>query len=148
MHGFQGDEYDIVFCMFSPAMDNDQEKYQVPNILHPLGKKNFYHKKNILNVAISRAKDYLFIMVPDENTPNIQNFVYWSEMQNLMNTLKINYNDFKYTDIEKHIFDVQNHIENHSLKTEHQIVNIYSEPFIEYFVTTSDAAVDVQIKKR
>jgi hypothetical protein len=147
VHGFQGDEYDIVFCVFSPAMDNDQEKYQVPSILHYLGKKNFYHKKNILNVAISRAKDYLFIMVPDDNTTNIQNFVYWTELQNIMNRLQIQFTDFKHTDIEKHIFNEQNHIENHSLKTEHQIVNIYSKPFIEYFVTTSDVAVDIQIKK-
>ena len=33
----------------------------------------FLNKKNILNVAISRARDYLFIVIPDDETEGVEN---------------------------------------------------------------------------
>lgn len=31
----------------------------------------FLNKKNIINIAISRARDYLFIVIPDDSTENV-----------------------------------------------------------------------------
>lgn len=141
VHGFQGDEYDIVFCVFSPS------SYSISSKDHHLGKKNFLHKKNILNVAISRAKDYLFILIPDDSTEQISNFVYWNEMKQILSSDKIKdyYQNFSDEEIEKFIFNDKKHIERNSFRTEHQTVNIYSKPFTKYFVTSDDNAIDIQI---
>ena len=36
-------------------------------------KEMFLNKKNIINVSISRARDYLFIIMPDDDTENVDN---------------------------------------------------------------------------
>ena len=54
IHGFQGDECDIIFAVFNPP----------PSITD--SKEMFLNKRNINNVSISRAKDYLFIVMPDD----------------------------------------------------------------------------------
>lgn len=61
IHGFQGDECDIIFAVFNTP----------PTITS--GKDMFLNKRNIINVSISRAKDYLFIVMPDDDTENINN---------------------------------------------------------------------------
>ena len=61
IHGFQGDECDIVISLFNPP----------PSISN--SPDMFLNKQNILNVSISRAKDYLFILMPDEKTENLYN---------------------------------------------------------------------------
>lgn len=33
----------------------------------------FLNKRNIINVSISRARDYLFVVMPDDDTDNISN---------------------------------------------------------------------------
>ena len=61
IHGFQGDECDIIFSIFNtPPTISDS-------------KETFLNKRNIINVAISRARDYLFIVMPDDHTENIAN---------------------------------------------------------------------------
>lgn len=52
IHGFQGDECDIVFAIFNTP----------PYISR--SKNMFLNKRNIINVSISRARDYLFIVMP------------------------------------------------------------------------------------
>ena len=61
IHGFQGDECDIVLALFNPP----------PGI--STNRNMFLNKQNIINVAISRAKDYLFVLMPDEETDNVHN---------------------------------------------------------------------------
>jgi superfamily I DNA and/or RNA helicase len=61
IHGFQGDECDIVIALFNPP----------PSI--STSKDMFLNRQNIVNVAISRAKDYLFVLLPDDETENVQN---------------------------------------------------------------------------
>ena len=59
IHGFQGDECDIIFAVFNtpPSISTTKEM--------------FLNKMNIINVSISRAKDYLFIVMPNDETENI-----------------------------------------------------------------------------
>jgi hypothetical protein len=61
IHGFQGDECDIIITVFNPP----------PKI--STSSRMFLNKQNILNVAISRARDYLFIVMPNEETEGIKN---------------------------------------------------------------------------
>jgi superfamily I DNA and/or RNA helicase len=55
VHGFQGDECDIIVAVYNPPARG--MKRNAGNV--------FVNKKNILNVAISRAQDYLFLLMPD-----------------------------------------------------------------------------------
>ncbi len=52
IHSFQGDECDIIIVVLNqpPIISTDP--------------RMFLNKQNILNVAISRARDYLFIVMP------------------------------------------------------------------------------------
>ena len=61
IHGFQGDECDIIIAVFNPP----------PTI--SASPQMFLNKQNILNVAISRARDYLFIVMPDGQTEGFGN---------------------------------------------------------------------------
>ncbi len=61
IHGFQGDECDIIIAVLNPP----------PTISS--SPRMFLNKQNILNVAISRARDYLFIVMPDGETEGIRN---------------------------------------------------------------------------
>ena len=61
IHGFQGDECDIIIAVFNPP----------PAISR--SPQMFLNKQNILNVAISRARDYLFIVMPDDETEGVEN---------------------------------------------------------------------------
>ncbi|MEI9809452.1 MAG: C-terminal helicase domain-containing protein [Bacteroidota bacterium] len=51
IHGFQGDECDIIISIFNPPLSISQ---------HP---GMFLNRQNILNVSISRARDYLFVIM-------------------------------------------------------------------------------------
>ncbi len=143
VHGFQGDENDIVICLFNPS------RHSISSAKHHKGKKNFLHQQNILNVAISRARDYLFILVPDNETANIDNFVLWRKMEGILQSKKLKdcHTDYSNKQIEKFIFGDERHIENNSFRTDHQLVNVYSTPIKKYYVTSNVNAVDVHIKR-
>jgi hypothetical protein len=72
IHGFQGDECDAIIAVSNPP----------PNI--SANPQMFLNRHNILNVAISRARDYLFILMPDERTENIQNLQKVSMIERLV----------------------------------------------------------------
>jgi superfamily I DNA and/or RNA helicase len=71
IHGFQGDECDIIIALFNPP----------PRI--SASKDMFLNKLNIINVSISRARDYLFIIMPDDDTENIGNLTMIKRVENL-----------------------------------------------------------------
>ncbi|MDO4539354.1 MAG: AAA domain-containing protein, partial [Coriobacteriales bacterium] len=56
IHGFQGDECDVMIVVLNTP----------PSISAKPGM--FLNKRNILNVSVSRARDSLILLVPDENT--------------------------------------------------------------------------------
>lgn len=131
IHGFQGDECDIVFAVFNPP----------PKI--SASKEMFLNKKNIINVSVSRARDYLFIVMPDDNTENIENLSLINEVESIC----IDNGSLEYLspDIEELIFDDSHYLENNSFATSHQIVNVYGKPELKYEIRSEDTAVDIQI---
>ncbi len=54
VHAFQGDERDIIIFVLNPPSTRP-------------GRFSHFANKNLINVAISRARDYLFILYPDED---------------------------------------------------------------------------------
>ena len=134
IHGFQGDECDIIFAVFNTP----------PSI--SASKDMFLNKKNIINVSISRARDYLFVVMPDDNTENIDNLRLVKRVENLIHNTD-SWTEFLSPDLEDLMFGDSKYLENNAFSTSHQSVNVYGLPEKCYEVRTEDAAVDVQIHK-
>ncbi len=134
IHGFQGDECDIIFAVFNtpPSISSSKEM--------------FLNKKNIINVSISRARDYLFVVMPDDNTENISNLSLIKRVEGLIHDTDA-WAEFKSSDLEVLMFGDSKYLESNAFSTSHQSVNVYSLPEKRYEFRTEDAAVDVQILK-
>lgn len=134
IHGFQGDECDIIFAVFNTP----------PSIT--AGKDMFLNKRNIINVSISRAKDYLFIVMPDDDTENIHNLRLVKRVEQLVKNSEDFSESFTH-DLEFQMFGNRTYLENNSFSTGHQSVNVYGLPEKLYEIRSEDAAVDVQIHR-
>lgn len=134
IHGFQGDECDIVFAVFNTP----------PSITS--GKDMFLNKRNIINVSISRAKDYLFIVMPDDNTENINNLRLVKRIEQLVKE-NDSFTEVHTQDLEQLMFGSNTYLEDNSFSTGHQSVNVYGLPEKRYEIRSEETAVDVQIHR-
>ena len=132
IHGFQGDECDIIVSVFNTP----------PSIT--TSNSMFLNKKNIVNVSISRAKDYLFIVMPDDNTENVNNLELIKKLENLCK-INNNYSEYNSNDIERLMFGNSKWLEENSFSTGHQNVNVYKLPEKHYEIRSEDKAIDIQI---
>lgn len=132
IHGFQGDECDIIIALFNPP----------PKI--SMHKEMFLNKLNIVNVSISRARDYLIVLMPDDETENIDNLTLIKKVERLCKEQK-NWFEQQSPEIEELIFGSRSYLEDNSFSTSHQLVNVYGKPERRYEVRSEDNAVDVQI---
>lgn len=131
IHGFQGDECDIVFALFNPP----------PSI--STSKDMFLNRQNIVNVAISRAKDYLFVLMPDEDTENVQNLFLINKLRRIIE--KDLYIEKTTRELEDLLFDNETYLEENAFSTGHQLVNVYGVPEKRYEIRSEETAVDVQV---
>ena len=135
IHGFQGDECDIIIAVFNPP----------PSI--SASPRMFLNKQNILNVAISRARDYLFIIMPDAETEGIHNLRKVARIEVLVK-LGDAFTEYVSHAIEKVIWGKENYLEENTFSTGHQMVNVYRKPERYYEVRSDDSAIDVQIHEK
>ena len=134
IHGFQGDECDIVVAVF-----NTPEKISG-------GKGIFLNKKNIINVAVSRARDYLFVVMPERETKGKQHLLLINQLEALC--VDCGAKTFNTKELEQKMFSNSNYIEENTFSTSHQNINVYEIPEKKYEVRTEDSAVDIQIHKK
>lgn len=132
IHGFQGDECDIIIALFNPP----------PFI--STSKDMFLNKLNIVNVSISRARDYLFIIMPDDTTENVGNLTMIKRVETLCKK-QSEWIEHESSYFEEVIFGSSSYLEDNSFSTSHQLVNVYGKPEKKYEVRSEDNAVDVQI---
>lgn len=132
IHGFQGDECDIIIAVLNPP----------PTISS--SPQMFLNKQNILNVAISRARDYLFIIMPDAETEGIQNLRKVAQVEKLVKSGGA-FGEYASRTIEEMIWGNANYLEENTFSTGHQMVNVYRNPERYYEVRSDDSAIDVQI---
>ena len=132
IHGFQGDECDIIFVVLNPPpfiSDSDAM---------------YLNKLNILNVAISRARDYVFVLMPDDQTANVEQLRLIKRLERLMKAsgdcCEISTNE-----LEQMMFGSTTFIEDNAFSTAHQDVNIYGSVERRYEIRSEDAAVDIQL---
>ena len=134
IHGFQGDECDIIFVVFNTP----------PKITS--SKDMFLNKRNIINVSISRAKDYLFLIMPDDNTENINNLRLVKQVEQLIKSSN-SYSESQTPILENMMFDSPTYLEDNSFSTGHQSVNVYGLPEKRYEIRSEDTAIDIQIQR-
>ena len=132
VHGFQGDECDIVFFVCNP------NNYSYTG--HP---KSLLSKEYIYNVAISRAKDYLVILHPYSEIQKNEfiNKIGASFKKNFGNA-----NILGSSEVEKVLFDEKNHIENNSYVSGHDNVNVFGFSEMKYIIKANDTAIDIQLR--
>jgi DNA polymerase III delta prime subunit len=133
VHGFQGDECDIVFFVCNPN-----------NYFFSNHEKALLSKEYIYNVAISRAKDYLIVLHPYTAIPNNKfiNKIALSYKNNFGNTKILNANE-----IENMLFNESNYIENNSYVSGHDNVNVFGLSEMKYFIKANDTAIDIQLRE-
>lgn len=125
VHSFQGDECDIMIMLMNPPAIMTSNSH----ILN----------ENIINVGISRAKDYLFIITSDTRNPRFTT-------RNKLGVLSTgNRTIYKCLDLEKIIFGRPNYIFDNTDIRCHLPVNVYSGSLSEYNVRVSDDAIDIQL---
>lgn len=134
IHGFQGDECEMIVALFNPP----------PYISD--SKEMFLNKLNILNVSISRARDYLFVLMPDNQTENVDRLVLVKRIEKLIKSQE-HWTEHQSTEIEELIWGCKTYLEDNSFSTSHQLVNVYGKPEMRYEVRSEDKAIDVQIHK-
>lgn len=132
VHGFQGDECDIVFFVCNPN-----------NYFFSNHKKALLSKEYIYNVAISRAKDYLIILHPFSTIPNN---IFINQIGHSYNNNFGNNDILKANDIENKLFNDSNFIEKNSYVSGHDNVNVFGISEMKYFIKANDTAIDIQLR--
>lgn len=132
IHGFQGDECDVIVTVLNPP----------PSITS--SSRMFLNKRNILNVAVSRARDYLFIVVPDDETVGRERLREINALEAIVKSVG-DFAEYHSHEIENLIWGQENYLEENTYSTGHQRVNVYRKPERYYEVRSDDSAVDVQI---
>jgi len=132
VHGFQGDECDIVFFVCNPN-----------NYYYSGHEKALLSKEYIYNVAISRAKDYLVILHPYSVIKNNHyiNKIDFSYLNNFGKLIRLNVKD-----IEKELFGDKTYIENNSFVSGHEDVNVFGLSKMKYIIKSNDTAIDIQLR--
>lgn len=132
VHGFQGDECDIVFFISNPN-----------NYYYTGDPKSLLSKEYIYNVAISRAKDYLVMIHPFSDIPGnpFLNKIKNSYHKNFENPLIKSSSD-----IENVLFKSNSFIYDNCYITGHDSVNVFGQIEKKYFIKANSNAVDIQLR--
>ena len=134
IHGFQGDECEIIIAVYNPPPSITSK----PDM--------FLNKKNIINVSISRARDHLFIIMPDDDTENVDDLTLIKKMEDIIKE-SADYTEYTSEYIEQLLFGRAKYLEENSFATSHQNVNVYGLPEQIYEIRSEDNAIDIQIHK-
>lgn len=136
IHGFQGDECDVIFVVLNPPVG-----------LKGAADRVFLNDKNIINVAISRARDYLFVLYPHQSTDGFDKLREMKTLGRIMYESGRDVMAYTCDEIERIIFGKPFYIENNAFVTTHQLANVYTEGAKKYEVRIDVTSVDVQISE-
>ncbi|AHJ95533.1 DEAD/DEAH box helicase [Hymenobacter swuensis] len=136
IHGFQGDECNLVIALFAPPPTT--------------GDRILLSYQHILNVAISRARDRLVLLVP-EYEDDRSSGLGLQRLRQLLGLLnheqegQVTHLTAKA--VEQVLFgpDHEEFILSNSFTTSHQLVNVYGQGVARYELRFGPTAVDVQV---
>jgi hypothetical protein len=133
IHGFQGDQCDIIITVFNP-----------PTGIKVAADRIMLNNRNILNVAISRASDYLFVLLPHPDSYGYENLIEINKLCGIANLKCQSVNLFNSEIVEKAIFGKRDFIEQNTFVTTHQVANVYTNVSGLYEIRIDENAVDIQ----
>lgn len=126
VHKFQGDECDIMFIVLNPPANVTSGSH--------------VNKDNIINVAMSRARDYIFFIVPDGQ---IDGFKVKNRLGKIVQTEEKTITHC--SQIGEVIFGNKNFIYENTNVACHLPVNVYYDTCSRYEVRIDDTTLDIQI---
>ena len=131
VHGFQGDECDLIVFIANP------------NNWRFTGHENALLSKDyVYNVAISRARDHLWIVAPYSGG-------YHNDRLHRLRSLRAGSGRATTTlpaaELEGYLFGERDHLERYSHVTEHDFINVFGQTDMYYFIKTAFNAIDVQL---
>lgn len=128
VHSFQGDECDIMLIALNPPVQ--------------CSKGSHVNNPNIINVAMSRARDYIFFIMPQGQPKGM---IIKEQLGKL--TPKAERAMFFCGDIEEIMFGNRNYIASNTHVTCHMPVNVYCEENAKYEVRMSNEALDIKVNE-
>ena len=133
-HGFQGDECDLVVVVANPPASGMVMAHD----------RTFINNRNNLNVAISRARDYLFVLMPDTS---YQHFDQMKAIKRLGKIMMADGNCKSYSSnyIEQLMLGNKAFIEANTFVTSHQMTNVYAITSAKYEVRIDENNIDIMI---
>lgn len=126
VHSFQGDECDIILVVLNPPASCTSGAH--------------INNRSILNVAMSRARDYLFLIMPDSQ---VQGFTLREQIGRL--AVSGDRTISRCMELERAMFGESGHIRANTAIACHLPVNVYHAPTAQYEVRMSDEALDIKI---
>ncbi|MCD8176243.1 MAG: AAA domain-containing protein [Tannerellaceae bacterium] len=132
IHGFQGDECDIIIYVVNPN-----------NKSFTNNDRSLINKEYIYNVAISRAQDYLWIINPFvTGNPHVEGLK--EDAFSIMKGGEI----VDCQKLEKYFLKSENFITRNSYMTGHDNVNIFGfAEDMSYYIKAGENTIDIQLKK-
>ena len=141
IHSFQGDQRNMVFALFNPPKGMASKRQDAFTML--------VNDDHLVNVAISRAQDYLCVMVPDSSSYGRENLKDINRVADVINSKDFPYKDWcgqiDCSSIEELLFGDKDFLKKHSFVTSHQMANVYTPTNYEYEIRVDDNAIDIQI---
>ncbi len=134
VHRFQGGQCNFMFVVLNP-----------PAGMKIASDRIFLNNKNILNVAISRAQDYLCILLPHRDTDGYENLYEINKIGRIAMQNPISVAHYTSDQIEEIIFGHKFFIENNTFVTSHQLANVYTKAVKRYEVRIDEKSVDIQL---
>jgi hypothetical protein len=134
VHSFQGDECEMIIALLNPPQGMGRRE------------GSFINDKKVLNVAISRARDYLVVAIPDAKTPNVQYLRGPLTIASLMRQTLGVFSELQTPDLESSVWGDRDYVEKNTYSTGHQNVNVYETPEKRFEVRSEDAALDVHFR--
>ncbi len=127
VHSFQGDECDIIVCAFNP-----------PNKGH---ENNAINNKNIINVAISRAKEHLILFMPY----NYQKYPNLKELSSIFSKSIAPKTNVTADELELALFGEVDKIEQMTYSTARHPINVFGNSDYRYEIRIEEDALDIQV---
>lgn len=143
------DELQKQFSMLAFADDYNMKQNLCENISFIFGSPDTgkcHCKGKSGTVSISRAKDYLFIIMPDDCTENINHLRLVKRVERLIKEEPC-HSEMLAPHLEHMMFGSGTYLEDNTFSTGHQSVNVYGLPEKRYEIRSGDGAVDIQMHR-
>ena len=134
VHSFQGDECEMIIALLNPPQGMGRRE------------GSFINDKKVLNVAISRARDYLVVAIPDAKTPNVQYLRGPLTIASLMRQTPGVFAELQTPDLEYSVWGDGDYVEKNTYSTGHQNVNVYETPEKRFEVRSEELSLDVHFR--